>query len=344
MELSSIEIYPALNISFVNEIYQWGIEVIKIIQKIENPLLTTLVKIITEIGTDKFYLPVILIIFWWLDEKQGLRLGMLVIITAWINSYLKELFKQPRPYNLDPSVGLAYEPTYGFPSGHAQMSICFWIVFADWLGKIWKKINFKFWLLAIAMILIIGFSRLYLGVHFPTDVLAGWIAGLIILVVYFYPAPVLMEKYAIADFRVRNITVTIAALIMNGLPGEKSLPAMFLGFGLGYNLLTHYYPCNTQADSKTKAHGKKSLSGVICILIGFLGLGVIYSVLRLMLPGEGSIFSEIPIWGDSSPFYDLGRFLRYGILGLWISAGAPLLFRRLGLVSVEGPDPDTNRA
>jgi hypothetical protein len=66
-------------------------------------------------------------------------------------------------------------------------------------------------------------------------------------------------------------------------------------------------------------------------ITGFAGLVVIYVVLRLLFPGEGSLFSYIPIWGQTSPFYELGRFIRYGMIGLWASAGAPMVFQRMGL-------------
>jgi hypothetical protein len=66
-------------------------------------------------------------------------------------------------------------------------------------------------------------------------------------------------------------------------------------------------------------------------ITGFAGLVVIYFVLRLLFPGEGSLFSYVPLWSQSSPFYELGRFIRYGAVGLWASAGAPMIFQRMGL-------------
>ncbi len=163
-------------------IFLWGIEIIKAIQRLKSPALTAIVIFITDLGTDLFYLPVILFLFWWIDEKKGFRLGILMLLSAWINSFLKDAFKQPRPFNFDQSLGLAYEPTYGAPSGHAQFSLCFWVPVAAWFAE--KKSGMKrflVWAAAIFFILLIGFTRLYLGVHFPTDLLAGWIIGAIIL-------------------------------------------------------------------------------------------------------------------------------------------------------------------
>ena len=309
--------------------YAWGIEVIKIIQSIENPLITALVKAITVLGTEMLYLPLILFIFWWIDEKQGLRFGILIIVTAWINSFLKELLQQPRPYILEPGIGLAHEPTYSTPSGHAQNSFCFWIPFVVWIVSVLKekageKLNGKMlmvktrliWAGAVFFILLIGFTRLYLGVHYPTDILAGWFVGGIILVLWFYAVPHVEKFLANKGARMQNICAALLALIMNGLyPHDGMLPALFLGFCLGYTLMKTRFPFS----AKFGEDGKKIRTMVLRCFIGFAGLVIIYLGLKLILPGE------------HSSFYELGRFIRYGLIGFWASAGAPAVFRRLGL-------------
>jgi hypothetical protein len=60
-------------------------------------------------------------------------------------------------------------------------------------------------------------------------------------------------------------------------------------------------------------------------------VAVVYYVLYLILPGEASLFKDLPYWGAASPYYELGRFIRYGLIGLWAAAGAPWFFLRLGL-------------
>ena len=336
------------------EIYRWGIDVIKVIQKIESPALTALVKFITALGTEVFYVPLILIIFWWIDEKQGLRLGILIIVSAWINAFVKDILKQPRPYNLEPSLGLAAESSYGAPSGHAQMSLCFWIPMAAWLTRIWTtKIRakaqmrkndgpgkFLIWAGAVFIILLIGFTRLYLGVHFPTDLFAGWILGGIILVIWFIPGPYLEKLFTAAGIRSQNICAAAIALVMNGLyPKDRTLPALFLGFCIGYTLMRKHFPFSARGEIYgSKSGGKKPGIRIMLLrcLMGFAGMVVVYLALRLILPGEGSLFSGIPIWGQTSPFYEIGRFIRYGLVGMWVSAGAPWVFLRMGLSSASG--------
>jgi membrane-associated phospholipid phosphatase len=335
MDTSYIQMFSAENLQPIPGIFLWGIEVIKVIQRVKSPALTAVLTLITEMGTDKFYVPVILFIFWWIDKEKGLRLGILMILSAWTNAFLKYIFKQPRPFNFDPSLGLAYEPTYGAPSGHAQFSLCFWVPIAAWLagGKPGRK-RIVVWAAAVSFMLLIGFTRLYLGVHFPTDLFAGWILGALILFLMFVLNP-LFIKYLTGQTRAQNILAALAALAMISLhPIDRSLPAVFLGFCLGYNIMKENFPLSMQSEinnPSARIKEKKLLVMLLRCLTGFAGLVIIYVVLRLLLPGEGSLFSYIPLWSQSSPFYELGRFIRYGMVGLWASAGAPMVFQRMGL-------------
>jgi len=334
MNEAIIEMSAPDRLPFLYGMYRWGIDVIRVIQRIESPWLTALIKGITALGTEALYLPLILFIFWWVDEKRGLRFGILILISAWINSVAKDLLKQPRPYNFEPSLGLAVESSYGAPSGHAQMSLSFWIPMAVWLGEVWAKKKRLIWAGAIFFILLIGFTRLYLGVHFPTDLFAGWILGGAVLVLWFIPGPRLEKLITSAGPRIQSILAAIAALIMNGLyPKDRTLPALLLGFCLGYVLMKQRFPFSARGEIKGKRPGLSA--AVLRCVIGLAGMAVIYLALRLILPGEGSIFRDIPSWGAASSFYELGRFIRYGLLGLWASAGAPRIFQRMGLA------PDT---
>ena len=353
-----IQMLPAENTTFLAGIYQWGIEVIKVIQKIENPALTALIKFITVFGTEALYVPVILFIFWWIDEKHGLRLGILIIISAWINAFIKDVLKQPRPFNLEPSVGLATESSYGAPSGHAQMSLTFWISTAVWLSRRWaakvlpnKKTPGKnpgtgkpvIWAAAIFIILLIGFTRLYLGVHFPTDLLAGWFVGGIILVLWYIPGSALQKRLASAGIcsrviysrgiRFQNICAALIALIMSSVyPKDRYLPAVFLGFCIGYTLMKKSFPFSARGEINGKKPGVPIM--LLRCITGFLGMAVIYLGLRLIFPGEGSLFGSIPLWGQASPLYEIGRFIRYGLIGFWVSAGAPWIFIRMKLAAL----------
>jgi membrane-associated phospholipid phosphatase len=93
---------------------------------------------------------------------------------------LKLLFHSPRPFEIDPSV-IFYggESGYGLPSGHALMSV----VILGWVAIKHPKSHILVWG-SVALIILIGASRVYLGVHYPSQVLAGWLFGIVLLYIY----------------------------------------------------------------------------------------------------------------------------------------------------------------
>jgi len=113
---------------------------------------------------------------------QGLARTALFIFVAsvggWIiNGFLKEWFQRPRPEVVP---HLRDVMSQSFPSGHALTSAVVYLTLGALLMRVSERSVTKFYCLAVAMVatVLIGLSRLYLGVHYPTDVLAGWMIGL----------------------------------------------------------------------------------------------------------------------------------------------------------------------
>jgi len=324
------EITQALPPTFLWMAYEWGLEVIRGIQTIQTPVLTTLMRFISALGSEALYVPVILFVLWCVEDKRGIRFGVLVIISVWINVFLKDIWGQPRPFNLDSSLGIITVSGYGAPSGQAQLALCFWIVMAAWLGKLWPSRRTVIWAVSVSFILLIGFTRLYLGLHFPTGIFAGWILGGFILFILFVFGPHMEKLLAAGGVRLQNISAAAVALLMNGLfPQERSFPALFLGFCLGYAMMKQRFPFSPQEDIAGEKPGLQIM--IFRCFTGFVSTAALFLVLRLIFPGEGSLFRDLPIWGPASPFYDMGQFIRYGLLGFWVTAGVPRLFQRMGL-------------
>jgi len=341
IEIGPAEAVQALPPDFLRMMHEWGIDVIRVIQNFETPALTALMRFVTALGTETLYVPLILFILWWADEKRGLRFGILMILSVWINLFMKDLLRHPRPFNLDPSLGMIAVSGYGAPSGHAQLAMTFWIPMAAWFGKVQPKRRTIIWAAAIFIILLIGFTRLYLGVHFPTDLLAGWILAGIILFILFIFGPhiekLLVGGGAGGGRRIQNICAAGIALLMNGLfPQERAIPALFLGFCLGYTMMKQRFPFSAQEEINGKKPGVQVM--FLRSLTGLASMTIIFMALRLFFPGEETLFRDLPNWGADSPFYDLGRFIRYGVLGFWASAGAPRLFQRMGLAQGRADD------
>jgi len=296
----------------MESVYQWGLDVIRIIQKAESPALTVIIKTITNLGAELAYLALLPLIFWCIDEKRGIRLGTAVLLSAWLNSTVKNVLKQPRPYQLDPSVGRAVEDSYGIPSGHSQGSLTFWGIVGGWIRQPAGLI------LAIVLPLLIGFSRLYLGVHFPTDVFAGWFLALIVLGIYYFGASTIEKLFNTLNIRFKILIVALIAFVMNGLnPLDTSMGGAFFGMATGYFIMIEWFAFSARRNAQGKQ--PRFLELLLRYLIGMIGAGIIYMGLKQIFPGE------------NSPWYAMGRFTRYALLGAWVSAGAPWVFVRLKL-------------
>jgi undecaprenyl-diphosphatase len=93
-----------------------------------------------------------------------------------LSTLLKEVFSRPRP-DLVPHGSYVY--TASFPSGHSMMSAATYLTLGALLARVQPRRRLKIYILCVAILLtlVVGFSRVYLGVHWPTDVLAGWSVG-----------------------------------------------------------------------------------------------------------------------------------------------------------------------
>jgi membrane-associated phospholipid phosphatase len=141
-------------------------------------LFTPIMSFFTWLGYPQAYMIIIAIIYWSLDRKLGMRLAIFLPLTASLNSILKQALHSPRPYWLDPEIrAIRVSNGFGMPSGHAQGSTV-WLYAAACLKRRWL------WFAAIAVAFLVGLSRVYLGVHFPSQVLSGWLIGLFVLILF----------------------------------------------------------------------------------------------------------------------------------------------------------------
>ena len=109
--------------------------------------------------------------------REAALFGVAVAGANLVSESMKLFFHRPRP---EPWFGYPLPATYGFPSGHAFVSFCFFLCLAEILIRDRWPLAGKMamWSAALACTLTIGLSRVYLGVHYPTDVLAGYAAGI----------------------------------------------------------------------------------------------------------------------------------------------------------------------
>jgi len=261
-----------------------------------------------------------------------------------LNEIIKMAVHDPRPYWLDPHVQLlaGAETSFGIPSGHAQNSLLLWGLIAAYIKKPWG------WAMAMLITLLIGFSRIYLGVHFPTDVLAGWLIGAIMLALI-----IRLEKPVLDWFSAKEkpVQVAIVAAISAGIfligvmvqvwvsgtfvvpdiwiqnaaaaaPYELiepfSLKNIILGsvvFGASAVTAILYAP---QAKFDAGGFWSKRVGRYIVGMLGVIILWGASEMLTLLLPGKSAV----------GVFFQIEAFI---LIGAWVLALGPLLFVRVGL-------------
>jgi undecaprenyl-diphosphatase len=147
-----------------------------------SPRLTYFFRIVTEFGSEVFLVPFGAFVVWRLAAAGRRRAAILFAVAAAgaeaLDYILKLVFHRTRPVVF---FGLTAPHSYSFPSGHSMLSACFFGVLAAIVGvrmSSWTQ-RAALWLLAASATLLIGLSRIYLGVHYPSDVLAGYAAAVI---------------------------------------------------------------------------------------------------------------------------------------------------------------------
>jgi membrane-associated phospholipid phosphatase len=301
-----------------------------------------LMKFASFLGSLEFYLIILPAIYWCWDARLGFRIGLILTFSQGVNSALKIAFHSPRPYWINREImPLEINSSFGMPSGHAQNAVCICGVLAWAIRRPWA------WVLAIGLCLFIGVSRVYLGVHFPRDIIVGYAVGLLILVVFlgveslasnrlrslnfrqmvvvsFLASMGIIALYALGrmalgDWMVPNSWTTIA-FATSGIPIAPMNPlepleiaGLLFGIAAGYSLLLE------------KGGYKKDVSAskcLICYITGIACLMCIWYGLRMIHPG----------W----PAEYIMAYVRSMLAGAWITAGAPLLFIRLKLAKDGG--------
>ncbi len=155
-----------------------GIELILWVQQY-SPALDPFFKSITVLGDEAFFLVALPFIYWCLCKRTGARLSILFLASAYINTIAKLFADQPRPFEYNPAVRqIVAAAGGGLPSGHTQGAVVFWGYLA------WRYKNCWFRTAAAFLIIGIPLSRIYLGVHFPTDLVGGYLIGAVLLFIF----------------------------------------------------------------------------------------------------------------------------------------------------------------
>ncbi|WP_310596859.1 bifunctional NUDIX hydrolase/phosphatase PAP2 family protein [Aeromonas aquatica] len=215
------------------------------------------------------------------------RLLFAMVLLTLLVQLAKEGLGWPRPFHLDPALAQRSAQGFGMPSGHTASTLLFWGLLLGWLPglRAWQGI-----LLALLLAALAGLARVWLGVHFISDVVVGLGLGALLLTLR-------SPLCTLADSRLAWWGLILASLLGAGFTQSSALGALAM-FTLGLVSGTLF---------PLERHPVPAIRCVLLALIGCLGVG--------------GLLLALPMLTSSSLLILAGQGLLVGSLGLWLSAG-----------------------
>ena len=220
------------------------------LESIRVPVLDAFMLAITTLGEETAFLAMALVFFWCVDKKRGYLLMATGFAGTMLNQFMKLWFRIPRPWVLDENFTILEQAReaatgYSFPSGHTTSAVATYGSIAASTQRRWVKV------LNISLAILVGISRMYIGVHTPADVLVGALTSLVLI------------------FLLRPITLG------NSEKSMKILIAAMIGMALGLLAFVELYPFPADVDAHNLQSGVKNAYTMIGCLVG---VAIVYAV------------------------------------------------------------------
>jgi membrane-associated phospholipid phosphatase len=292
----------------------WGLDVVLWFQEWRTPFIESVALVFHQLGQVTPYLLILPIVYWCVERRFGARLVVWFVAGFQLNNIAKILFDMPRPYN-DPSNGvknLTQDALGGMPSGHAQMAVTFWGMVAAWARKRWV------WVVAVLYALLMGISRVVAGVHYPQDVIGGWLIGIVWLALYLTldrPLTGWLGRLPLWAQIVLGAGLSLGTLALAPTEFGGTAAGALAGLVVGLALAEKWARFDARGDLWRR---------VVRYVIGIVGVFALQAGLDVAFEG----LSPPLAW----------RVLRYALVGLWMALGAPAVFLRTGLAAPEKPE------
>jgi membrane-associated phospholipid phosphatase len=315
----------------------FGIALIHSLQTL-SPGLDGVMEFLSFLGRVEFYLIFLPFIYWSVDRRIAVRTILVLILVNLTGLTFKVLLHQPRPYWISDVLALSEETSYGIPSSHASDSTGVWGYLALRFKRRW------FWIAAAALIVLISLSRLYLGMHFPHDVVIGWLIGaaVIALFVRFEGRIGDWAKLQSAGVQIGTAFAVSAVILLfyhsilallAGAPDPESWAAFaaaartptyaYTQAGALFGTLTGYALMSRSARFRSDGPWLKRIERYV---LGLCGVLVIYYGLDMTF----ALFAP-----DESALGYFLRYVRYAAVTIWVAFLAPWIFLKLGLAEAE---------
>ncbi len=265
-------------------------EFLRLLESIRHPILDTVMLILTEFGNEMLFIVFGMLMFWCVNKKQGYFILLTGFFGVYINQFLKITCRVPRPWMLDPDFTIvegarAAATGYSFPSGHTQTAVGCYAGLAVCRKETWVRA------VGIALAVLIPFTRMYLGVHTPWDVLMSIIVALTLVFVLW----ALFERFGTSP----KLMYTLMGI----------LTAMGVGFLLYMVLETFPVDINATNHEHALANAYKFLGCVI-------GMWVVYLLDRYVIRFETA---TVTWWAQV-----LKLVIGFGLLLLILEGSKPL--------------------
>jgi membrane-associated phospholipid phosphatase len=289
-----------------------GLDFVINLQASSAPVLDLLAQLLHFMGGDLFFLMVLPSVYWSLDRRLGLRLLFALVFAGLLTAVMKGVFQLPRPFMVsDAVVPLFPQGDYGLPSGHMLIGTVVWGYAALDLRRRWL------WLLLAVYLILVGWSRMYAGVHFPADVAGGLLFGLIGLALYATLAQRIQAVWDRFSIPVHVIVILAAGIISAMLLWDSydglAVVGILVGAGLGIELEQRQVRFSSQGSTRQRL--LRYLAGITLTFMIFLGLRLLFGALA----EEGTVLATVL------------RILRYALTSVMALYVWPLVMVRTGL-------------
>lgn len=300
-------------------------EFLRFLASLRNPVTDFLFSLITHLGEETFFLVFAIFIFWCVDKRGGYYVLITGLVGTIINQGMKLIFRIDRPWVLDPEfkpIESAIEEAtgYSFPSGHTQNIAGTFGAIAAFFKKKWVVIT------SVTIIVLVAFSRMYLGVHTPLDVSVSLLIAAALLLI-FYPIFTDETRFHRAMPWVIGVCAVLSValvIFVNTLPEEgidlanlesgRKNGATLLGCMIGLALV---YPLDRFVTNfKTEARWYVQ---VIKLAAGLVGVLLIKEGMRAPLEALVGLFTPDYVY--------IARAIRYFLVVAFAGAVWPLTFK-----------------
>ncbi|MBX2812672.1 MAG: phosphatase PAP2 family protein [Myxococcales bacterium] len=273
-----------------------------------HPWLDVLFTWLTKLGSEGFLLFFLAVSYWLVDRHVFARATGMLLVSALINTAMKGLLMVPRPEVLP----LVEASGWSFPSGHAQTGIALW----GWLAVETVRAGRSRYssLVAVGLVclaVLVAGSRLYLGVHYPHDVVMGFLLGVVqvaIMMVWTRNATngQIPRRFHRGLWMVWCLALGLSMGVLDSYSAD--LMIRLLGVSLGFGLAIGWATWMGWSDVPTDWWGRIGL-----LIFGIGGVLAVYKGLK-----EG-----LQLWGIAD--HPMATMTRYVLLGIWVAVGVPAI-------------------